>query len=130
MKLKVLLPYGVFLEQNDVSRMVAETSDGSLGLLPHRLDCAAALVPGILSYAAQEGALAYIAVDEGMLVKAGDDVLVSVRRAIGGNDLAELQKAVKREFLTVDEQQRNVRVALDKLESGLISRLAEFQHER
>ncbi len=130
MKLKVLLPYGVFLEQNDVLRIVAETSDGSLGLLPHRLDCAAALVPGILTYATQGDALAYIAVDEGMLVKAGDDVLVSVRRAIGGNNLDELQDAVKREFLTIDEQQRNVRAAVDKLESGLMSRLAEFQHER
>ena len=130
MKLEVLLPYGIFLEQDDVASIVAETSDGSLGLLPHRLDCAAALVPGILTYAPKEGALAYIAVDEGMLVKAGDHVRVSVRRAIGGSDLAELQDAVKREFLTVDEQQHNMRVALDKLESGLMSRLAEFQHER
>ena len=130
MKLKVLLPYGVFLEQNDVSRIVAETSDGSLGLLPHRLDCAAALVPGILTYAPPEGELAYIAADEGVLVKAGDDVMVSVRRAIGGKSLAELQDAVKREFLTVDEQQRNMRAAMDKLESGLMSRLAEFRHDR
>ncbi|MDI1253673.1 F0F1 ATP synthase subunit epsilon [Thermomonas sp.] len=130
MKLKVLLPYGLFLEQSDVSSIVAETSDGSLGLLPHRLDCAAALVPGILTYATQEDALAYIAVDEGMLVKAGDDVLVSVRRAIGGKNLAELQDAVKREFLSIDEQQRNVRAAMDKLESGLMSRLVEFRHER
>ena len=65
-----------------------------------------------------------------LLVKAGDDVLVSVRRAIGGSNLAELQDAVKREFLTIDEQQRNVRAAVDKLESGLMSRLAEFRHER
>jgi F-type H+-transporting ATPase subunit epsilon len=130
MKLKVLLPYGVFLEQDDISSIVAETSDGSLGLLPHRLDCAAALVPGILTYAFRDGTLAYIAVDEGMLVKAGDDVLVSVRRAIGGSDLAALQQAVKREFLAIDEQQRNVRAAMEKLESGLMSRLTEFRHER
>jgi F-type H+-transporting ATPase subunit epsilon len=130
MKLKVVLPYGVFLEQDDISSIVAETSDGSLGLLPHRLDCAAALVPGILTYAFRDGTLAYIAVDEGMLVKAGDDVLVSVRRAIGGSDLAALQQAVKREFLAIDEQQRNVRAAMEKLESGLMSRLTEFRHER
>jgi F-type H+-transporting ATPase subunit epsilon len=130
MKLKVLLPYGIFLEQNDVSRIVAETNDGSFGLLPHRLDCAAALVPGILTYATQDNAAAYIAVDEGMLVKTGDDVLVSVRRAIGGKSLGELQDAVKREFLTFNEQERDVRTAVAKLESGLMSRLAEFQHER
>ncbi len=49
MHLKVLLPFQVFAENTGVSRIVAETREGSFGLLPHRLDCVAALVPGILS---------------------------------------------------------------------------------
>jgi F-type H+-transporting ATPase subunit epsilon len=130
MKLRVLLPYGVFLEKAEVSRVVAETRDGSFGILPHRLDCVAALVPGILIYVTEADGTVYLAVDEGVLAKAGADVYVSVRRAIGGPSLAELHDAVKREFLTVDEQERDVRVAVAKMESGLISRFAEFQHER
>ncbi|MBB6185976.1 F0F1 ATP synthase subunit epsilon [Rhodanobacter sp. MP7CTX1] len=126
----MLLPYGVFLEKAEVSRVVAETRDGSFGILPHRLDCVAALVPGILIYVTEADGTVYLAVDEGVLAKAGADVYVSVRRAIGGPSLAELHDAVKREFLTVDEQERDVRVAVAKMESGLISRFAEFQHER
>jgi F-type H+-transporting ATPase subunit epsilon len=50
MQLKVLLPSGVFFDKNDVERIVAETRDGSFGILPHRRDCVAALAPGILTY--------------------------------------------------------------------------------
>lgn len=130
MKLKVLLPYGVFLEKTEVLRIVAETCDGSFGILPHRLDCVAALVPGILTYATLEEGTIYLAVDEGVLVKAGADVFVSVRRVIGGPGLAELHDAVKHEFLAFDEQERDVRAAVAKMESGLITRFAELQHER
>jgi len=130
MNLKVLLPYGVFLEKADVSRIVAETSDGSFGILPNRLDCVAALTPGILTYATQQEGTVYLAVDEGVLVKAGANVFVSVRRAIGGTGLAELHDAVKHEFLVLNKQEQDVRAAVEKMESGLIGRLAEFQHEQ
>ena len=50
MKLKVLLPFRVFTEKDGVKRIVAESRAGSLGLLPHRLDCVAALAPGILVF--------------------------------------------------------------------------------
>ncbi|MGC2357093.1 MAG: F0F1 ATP synthase subunit epsilon [Candidatus Acidiferrum sp.] len=130
MNLKILLPFEIFAEKTDVSRIVAETREGSFGILPHRLDCVAALAPGILTYETKEEGAVYLAVDEGVLVKAGPDVLVSVRHAIGGTDLGQLHEAVKREFLTLDQSERNVRAALTKMESGLISRFAEFQHER
>ena len=48
MNLKILLPFQIFAEKTNVSRIVAETREGSFGILPHRLDCVAALVPGIL----------------------------------------------------------------------------------
>ena len=128
MNLKILLPFQVFAEKTGVSRIVAETREGSFGLLPHRLDCVAALAPGIFCYETQENGTVYVAVDEGLLVKAGPDVLVSVRRAIGGTDLSQLHDAVKREFLTLDEQERTVRAATARMESGFIRRIAEFQH--
>jgi F-type H+-transporting ATPase subunit epsilon len=130
MNLKILLPFEIFAESTDVLRIVADTADGSYGFLPHRLDCVAALVPGILTYETNDGRTAYVAVDEGVLVKAGAEVTVSVRRAIGGNDLGELNDAVERDFLKVDDQERNVRSAVAKLESGLMGRLAEFEHDR
>jgi F-type H+-transporting ATPase subunit epsilon len=127
MHLKILLPFQVFVEQAGVSRVVAQSRHGSFGLLPHRRDCVAALAPGILIYQAEAGKEVYVAVDEGVLVKTGMDVLVSVRRAIGGVDLNQLHDAVKREFLTLNEQEQNVRQVMAKLEVGLLHRLATFQ---
>jgi F-type H+-transporting ATPase subunit epsilon len=128
MNLKVLLPFQVFAEKTGVSRIVAESNEGSFGLLPHRLDCVAALVPGILIYETKEDGEVYVAVDEGVLVKAGTDVLVSVRRAVAGKDLAQLHEAVKRDFLTLDEGQQSVRSVLAKMESDFIRRIAAFQN--
>jgi F-type H+-transporting ATPase subunit epsilon len=128
--LKILLPTEIFAEKTNVSRIIAETREGSFGLLPHRLDCVAALTPGILTYETTEDGAVYLAVDEGVLVKTGPNVLISVRRAIGGADLSQLHEAVKRQFLTFDEEERNVRAAVAKMQFALIGRFAEFQHER
>ncbi|MGC9945361.1 MAG: F0F1 ATP synthase subunit epsilon [Bryobacteraceae bacterium] len=129
MRLKILLPFGIFAEEAGVSRIVAETREGSFGLLPHRLDCVAALAPGILTYENEGQGEVYAAVDAGVLVKTGLDVLVSVRRAIGGTDLGQLHALVEKEFLTLDEREQSVRSVMAKMESDFISRLAEFHHE-
>lgn len=128
MHLKVLLPFQVFINQADVARIVAQTPDGAFGLLPHRLDCVMALVPGVLNYVTAAGNNVYLAVDQGVLVKTGSEVLISVRNAIGGTDLGSLHDAVKREFLTLDSKEENIRAVMAKLESSLICRMAEFHH--
>ena len=128
MHLKILLPSQVFGDMNNVTRIVAEGRGGSFGLLPHRLDCVAALAPGILTYATETAGDVYIAVDEGVLVKTGDDVVVSVRRAIGSADLGQLRQAVEKEFIVQTDREKTIRTVVAKLESGLIRRFAEFHH--
>ena len=129
MNLKILLPFRVFAEKTGVSRIVAETCEGSFGLLPHRLDCVAALVPGILIYETESDGEVFVAVNEGVMVKTGMDVLVSVRNAIGGTDLGVLHKAVEREFLNLNEREQSARSVMAKMENGFIRHLAEFHHE-
>ncbi|MEO6054705.1 MAG: F0F1 ATP synthase subunit epsilon [Chthoniobacterales bacterium] len=128
MQLKILLPFQVFAEKPDVLRMVAETREGSFGLLPHRLDCVAALVPGILTYETATDGEVFVAVDKGVLVKVGAEVFVSVRRALGGADLGKLRASVESEFLTLDENEKSVRSVMAKLESGFLHRFAAFTH--
>ena len=129
MTLKVLLPFQVFTTKASITRIVAETNAGSFGLLPQRLDCVAALVPGILEVETDEEEEIYLAIDEGVLVKTGLDVLISVRNAIGGTELSELRMAVEQEFLTLDEHEQSVRTVLARMESGFIRRLVNFHHE-
>jgi len=119
MSLKILLPFKVFADIKNVSSIVMETSEGSYGLLPQRLDCVAALVPGIFTYET-EGTSHYVAVDNGVMVKAGAQVLVSVRNAVGGADLGKLGDLVKKDFKSEDENQKQVTTVIAKLERGFI----------
>jgi F-type H+-transporting ATPase subunit epsilon len=126
MNLKVLLPFQIFAEKSGVSRIVAETHQGSFGILPHRLDCVAALAPGILTYQTSTDGAVYLAVDEGVLVKTGSEV--SVRNAIGGTDLSRLRTAVQRQFLDLNEREQNVRNVLAKMESNLMRGMATLHN--
>lgn len=129
MHLRVLLPFQAFAEAQGVSRIVAETGAGSFGLLPHRLDCVAALVPGILVYQREGGEEICLAVDDGVLVKSGTEVVVSVRRAAGGATLEQLRNVVEQDFLKLDQQEQTLRSVMAKLETGLLRRLASLDHD-
>ena len=120
MKLKILLPFKVFADVKDVSKVVMETSVGSYGLLPQRLDCVAALVPGIFTYETVKDGVQYVAIDTGVMIKAGDQVLVSVRNAIGGADLGKLGELVKNDFKTKAENEKETNTVVAKLERGFI----------
>ena len=129
MTLEILLPFQVFAQKTGVSRIVAETREGSFGLLPHRLDCVAALAPGILTYETDVDGEVYVAVDDGSLVKTGMNVVVSVRRALAGVDLGQLRASVEKDFMTLNEREKNVRSVMAKLEAGFLHRFASLRHE-
>jgi F-type H+-transporting ATPase subunit epsilon len=129
MTLKVLLPFHVFAQHTGLSAIVANTREGSFGLLPHRRDCAAALSSGILTLTSPTEGTSYVAIDEGVLVKTGSDVLISVRRALAGTNLDQLHQAVAQQFLKVDEREQQLRSVITKLETGLMRRLATFEHD-
>lgn len=124
MTLRVLLPFEIFADETGVASIVVETAQGSFGLLPRRLDCVAALVPGILSYESAAHGEVFVAVDEGVLVKTGPAVVISVRRALRGTALARLRDTVEQEFLTLDAQEEEMRTAMARLETGFLRRFA------
>lgn len=129
MQLKVVLPTKVFLEQEEVRRIIVETPSGSYGLLPQRLDCVSAVAPGILTYETHSGDEVYLAHDEGVLVKHGAHVLISVRNAFTGNDLALMHREVSEQFLKQDEEEYAQRHLEERLENGFLRRFAEFRNE-
>jgi F-type H+-transporting ATPase subunit epsilon len=130
MTLKVLLPFEIFAVERNVSRIVVETVQGSFGLLPRRLDCVAALVPGILSFQSEAHGEVFLALDAGVLVKTGQDVVISARRALRGDDLSRLHAAVEQEFLTLDTQEVAMRATMARLESGFMRRFASLRDRR
>lgn len=129
MQLKILLPHRVFLTQTGVRRIVVETNQGSCGILPNRLDCTAAIVPGIFTYETEAREEVYVAMDKGILVKAGKEVLVSVRNAIGGRELGQLHEAVREEFLHADEREQEIRSVLIKMETRFMRQFQKLKQE-
>lgn len=126
MHLRIQTPTGVFLDRDDVRRLGIQTPDGGFGFRPRRLDGVFPLVPGLLMYEAEEER--YVAVDEGLLIKTGPRVLVSVHRAFGGR-LAELEALIEREFRERRADDLRVRQALATLEGQFVRHVLEVGHE-
>lgn len=129
MNLKILLPFRIFAETKNVSRIIVETGNGFYGMLPQRLDCVAALVPGILMYETEEKGIQYIAIDQGILIKSDSQVMISVRNAIGGADLGKLHELIEKQFVNLDEREKAVRAVVKKMESGFIQSIEKFRKE-
>lgn len=125
MILKVLLPMEVLIEKT-VAKVTAEAENGFFCLLPHHIDFVAALVPGLLSFES-DGHEEFLAIDEGMLVKCGAEVLVSTLNAVRGADLGALKEAVEKQFLLADDRQKVAHSAISKLEVSFVKRFIEFE---
>lgn len=130
MKLKVLLPTEILVDQ-EVTKVIAEAENGSFCLLPRHIDFVAALPPGILIFESAEGHEEFIAVDEGTLVKVGQEVLVSTRNAVRSSELGTLKQIVEQEFRVLDDREKMAHSASVKLEADLVRRFIELgEYER
>jgi F-type H+-transporting ATPase subunit epsilon len=110
-----------------VRRIVAEGPHGHFGMLPGHVDFVSELVPGILLYETKEGAERFVAVNSGTLVKCGNEVRVAVRGAVEGDDLGALRARVEAEFQQRDEEERDARAALARLEASMIRRFRDLE---
>ena len=129
MRLKLLTPTHVVVDQT-VIKVVAESEHGSFCLLPQHVDFLAALVPSLLAFTDENGIEQFVAVDEGVLVKRGAEVLVSTDQAICSTDLEQLRDAVRKEFQALDDRERAAHAAAAKLEASFLRGYLELAEER
>ena len=125
MRLKVSLPTRVLIDQ-DVTKVIAEAENGSFCILPRHIDFVAALVPGILSFKSDREE-EFLAVNEGILVKRDNEVMVSTRKAVRGKNLGTLKQTVEEEFRTLDEQEKKTRSILTRLELDFARRIFQLR---
>ena len=128
MTLKVIVPFDIVFEKKIV-RLVVETTKGSRGVLPLRLDCTALLVPGIVTYECQGEGEKYLVIDEGIFVKTGSDVTLSVRRALIGTQLGDLEKELEGELNKKREREKYARQMYTALEKTFLRQIAGLLHE-
>lgn len=126
MNCKILLPSEVFFNK-EVAKIVAEAGNGSFCLLPQHIDFVAALVPGLLRIVQMDNKEEFYAVDEGILVKRGSDVMVSTRNVIRIPDLGQLKQVVDEQFKAMDDKEKAARTAAARLEADLVRRFMELR---
>jgi F-type H+-transporting ATPase subunit epsilon len=108
-------------------RLNAVAPTGAFGIWPNHIDTVTALVPSVLTLRLADGAEAIFGIDEGVLVKKGHTVSVAVLRGVHGDDLSSLRDTVEARFVEMDEEERQARSALSRLEADMVRRFAELQ---
>ena len=127
MRLKVLLPTRVFLEE-DVRKISGEAVHGSFTVLPRHVDFVAVLRAGLLYFETESGEETFIAADHGVLLKVGGGVLVSLRSAVRAESLDDVRVKVEERFQSLNEREKRSRSVLASLESDFIRRFVELRH--
>lgn len=126
MQLQILLPTDVLVD-TPVAKVVAEAENGSFCLLPRHVNFVTSLAPGILTYTDSENEDHFVGVANGVLVKTGSDVLVSVEYGVEGSNLGELRDNVRNYFETVDERERQAVSAVARLEADFVRRFLALE---
>jgi F-type H+-transporting ATPase subunit epsilon len=126
LNVKILLPSEVFLK-GEVSKLTAEAVNGSFCLLPKHVDFVSAIIPGILIMEDAEAKKSFYALDQGILVKKGDDVFISTRNAFSIPDLGKGKEIVEEKFKVIDDREKTSRAAAYRLEADMVRRLMEIK---
>ncbi len=126
MKIKIVLPTEILIEE-EVIKVIAEAENGSFCLLPRHVGFVAALVPGVVSLFSPAGSEKFVAVNKGILVKCGPEVLISTRSAVIGPDLGALKKTIEDRFRVMDDREKKARSAVAKLEANLVRKFLELK---
>lgn len=126
MRLKILLPSQVLIDE-PVQKIIAEAWNGSFCLEPRHVDFVSALKPSLLQFINENGKEIFIALDEGILVKCADEVMISAYNAVKGENLETLNETVEHRFRQLDESEKTARSALARLEAGVVRRFTQIQ---
>lgn len=125
MRLLLSVPTGVLIDES-ASKVTAESDRGSFSILPKHADGAILLVPGLLSYVAESGEEVFVAIDEGVLVKAAADVRVACQRATVAGGLEDAESALRDQLQRQSDHENRARTALIRLEAEVMRRLGDL----
>ena len=120
-----MMPTRILVDE-PIARVSFVGEDGARTMLPHHIDFVSALLPSILLFVPEGGEEQFMAVDVGLIAKAGDEVLVSVENAVRGPGLGSLQETIEREFAGREDRERSTRTTLARLESSILRRFLEL----
>jgi len=117
MKLRIMTPLDVPVDEDGVSALRGEDPSGSFGILQGHADFLTCLVTGVVRWTGRDGTHRYCAVRRGQLcITGGDAIAITTRQAVTGSDLATLESNVLTRFQAELETGRAEKVSSTRLE--------------
>ncbi len=116
---KVFSPLGVLIDK-PVVKIDFEAIDGFFTLLPKHADFVSALKTGIVSYTTTDNKTAYIACEDGVVIKKDKSVSLTTKLGILDDDLERLTQTVATNFKEMEEIRKEANKAIAQLELNLV----------
>lgn len=125
MKLRIVTPLSVVLDEDGVLAVRAEDASGSFGILPRHADFLTSLAVSVVAWTSGDGGRHYCAVRHGTLSvsDAGQEVAIATREAVTGDDLATLADTVLARFHAGIEAERADRAGSIGLQLSAIRKM-------
>ncbi len=117
MRLRIVTPLSVIVDEENVHAVRAEDASGGFGILPHHADFLTSLTISVVGWKRGDGTLAYCAVRHGVFtISGGQDITVATREAILGDDLTTLDQTVLARFRSDAEMEKAEHVESTRLQ--------------
>jgi F-type H+-transporting ATPase subunit epsilon len=124
MRLRIVTPLAVVVDEDDVVSLRAEDATGGFGILPLHADFLTSLAISVVTWQGRDGARHHCAVRRGVLtVVGGHDISVATREAVAGDDLATLDQTVLARFRADIESERTSHVEATRLHLNAIRQI-------
>jgi len=123
--LRVVTPTSTVVDER-VQKATVHGADGARTYLPRHIDFVTAVVPSVMSWVAAGGEERFAAIDEGVLTKVGNELLISTAYAVYGPELGQLSRMVEEQFRERSEREKVTRGALARLEASIVRRFIEL----
>jgi F-type H+-transporting ATPase subunit epsilon len=124
MKLRIITPLAVVVDEDGVPALRAEDASGGFGIQERHADFLTSLAISVVSWTSSDGTRHYCAVRRGVLsVTAGREIAIATREAVTGDDLATLDETVLDRFRADIETERTERVESTRLQLNAIRQI-------
>jgi F-type H+-transporting ATPase subunit epsilon len=124
MRLRIVTPLEVVVDEDGVLAVRAEDSSGGFGVLPGHADFLTSLTPSVVSWKRADASRRYCAVRRGVFsVRGGREVAIATREAVVGDDLATLDRTVLARFQADLDVERSEHVDTARLQLSAIRQI-------
>lgn len=124
MRLRIVTPLSVVVNEDNVQALRAEDASGGFGILSRHTDFLTRLTISVVSWKNSDGKQRYCAVRGGAFsVSAGRDIEIATREAVPGDDLATLDETVLARFRTDIDTERTEHVENTRLQLNAIRQI-------